>query len=383
MELYVHIPFCVRKCRYCSFVSFIGSEHYYQEYIELVLKEAELRLTEVNEPVKTVYIGGGTPSLLPVPVFKKLLKGLYQIFSLNNVTEYTCEANPGTLTEKWLECAAENGINRLSVGMQAFQEEHLQMLGRIHHHSDVVRSLTIANQAGINNINLDLIFGIPNQTLTQWLETIDKAISLHPCHISAYGLIPEDGTPLYKDINEGVLSLPDPEKERIMYDEAIRRLSHYGMEQYEISNFSFPGKECIHNIGYWTQIPYIGLGISAASMVGVKISDDGISYIRKCNPESYQDYKYMIENKKLPDNIEKINCSEARFETMMLGLRMNKGINDDCFKKMHGKTVTECFGKKMNKFINDGLIIHDKGYWRMTRRGFDIQNMILVELMED
>lgn len=383
MELYIHIPFCARKCRYCSFVSFAGQESFFEEYTELVIKEAKKRLSEIEEPIRTVYIGGGTPSLLPVHVFRKLLKDLSGIYSMDKVTEFTCEANPGTLTRDWLDCAAENGVNRLSIGMQAFQHKFLKILGRIHDYDAVSDSVRLARRAGISNINLDLIFGIPGQSRAEWAETIDKAVSLRPSHISAYGLIPEEGTPLNEDIKRGKLTLPDPDTERAMYDDAIKRLIQCGMLQYEISNFALPGKECVHNTGYWSQVPYIGLGISAASMVHVKISAAGMTYERKTNPDSYLSYKTMILDNALSPASEKINPSDSRFETMMLGLRMNKGVSEKRFFGLHGKSVSECYGSKLDRMMDEGLVMFENGCWKLTRRGFDIQNAILVELMED
>lgn len=383
MELYIHVPFCVRKCRYCSFVSFTQKENLFEEYTELILKEARQRSGEICEPVHTVYIGGGTPSVLPVPVFRKLLKGLRTIYDMDSVKEFTCEANPGTLSDDWLACAVEYGVNRLSVGMQAYQPELLKTLGRIHQFDAVAQAVEMSHMAGIQNINLDLIFGIPGQSLPQWADTIGHALSLHPSHISAYGLIPEEGTPLYEDIQAGILTLPDPDDEREMYDYALNQFRQDGMAQYEISNFAIPGRECIHNIGYWSQVPYIGLGISASSMTNLSITDAGMTYIRKTNPASFSGYQKMVNESQPNPDPEYIGPSESRFETMMLGLRMNKGVSDETFRKMHGLSVHESFGSKLEKMMDAGLLIHENGYWKMTRRGLDIQNMLLVELLDD
>ena len=277
MELYVHIPFCVKKCRYCSFASFSASGTEQEAYIRLLLKEAESRHGEITEPVTTVYIGGGTPSRLKPSFFRTLTEGLRRICGLEDVIEFTSEANPGTVNREWLDAAAEAGVNRLSFGMQAYQASLLTLLGRIHRFHDVKESVSMAREAGFTNISLDLMFGIPTQTREQWAETLEAALSLQPRHISAYGLIPEEGTPLFRDLENGTLSLPDPEEERDMYDDAIRLLSENGFCQYEISNFAVPGYECMHNIGYWTQVPYIGLGLSAASMTGVYNGPDGMS----------------------------------------------------------------------------------------------------------
>jgi len=228
MELYIHIPFCKKKCRYCGFTSFTGKEAFYEKYINLLIKEAEHRCGEVNEPIRTVYIGGGTPSLLPVSLFRKMTECLRDIFNLNEVSEYTTEANPGTLSLSWLEMAAFQGINRLSVGMQAYQRKLLDVLGRIHQYEDVVRSVEQIRKAGINNINLDLMFGIPTQTKEDWAQTLKAALSLKPGHISAYGLIPENGTPLLRDLESGSLELPDSEDERQMYEYAINILQDNG-----------------------------------------------------------------------------------------------------------------------------------------------------------
>ena len=382
MELYVHIPFCRKKCRYCSFTSHVGTETEYEEYTALLLKEAEDRKNEVSEPIRTVYLGGGTPSLLPAGIFSKLLAGLRDIFDFSQVTEFTSEANPGTVTGEWLHSAVNSGINRLSLGMQAKQDHILSLLGRIHRFEDVVLSVEMARKSGIGNISLDLIFGIPGQTVAEWRDTLDAALSLHPDHISAYGLIPEEGTPLYCDLEKRLLELPDPDDERLMYDEAISIFSDNGLYQYEISNFARKGFECRHNIGYWTQIPYIGLGVSAASMTDIAAGPNGISYTRRTNPDSGEHYRRMIINHFPPPSVQQITPAEARFEAMMLGLRMNDGIGEETFSRMHGMPVNQCFGN-LEDLLHKGLLLHKDGRWKMTRRGFDIQNSILVELMEN
>lgn len=381
MELYVHIPFCRQKCRYCSFTSHAGTETDYEEYINLLLQEAEIRKNEPEEAFKTVYIGGGTPSVLPPSLFDKMSEGLRNNFDLTGIEEYTVEANPGTVTPEWLDTALKSGVNRLSLGMQAFQPKLLSLLGRIHCFESVKESVFAARQSGFRNINLDLIFGIPGQRISDWQETLEAALSLSPEHISAYGLIPEEGTPLKLDLDMGILQLPDPDEERQMYSVAIDMLRRHGLFQYEISNFARAGFECHHNIGYWTQIPYMGLGLSAASMTGIRYSSSGMSYDRRTNPDSMKNYIHMLNHM---DSVhsEKIFPKEARFETMMLGLRLNRGIHDEDFQRMHGVSVEACYGDRLRKMMSKGLIQHEDHYWRLTSRGFDIQNSILVELME-
>ena len=383
MELYLHIPFCARKCEYCSFVSFLPSAQQKDEYIRLLLLEGRLRKKEFTEPVHTVYVGGGTPSLLSAEQLRYLFGGLEDLISFDNCIETTIEANPGTLKKDFVLAAAEAGVNRISFGMQAYQETILKRLGRIHSFPDVIESVQLARHYGIDNINLDLIFGIPGQTLDDWKATLDAALSLEPLHISAYGLIPEEGTPLYERLVKGEQVLPDQETERDMYDLALEELDKKGYRQYEISNFAKEGFECLHNIGYWSQVPYIGLGVSAASMLITKQSEDGLWCTRRNNPETIRDYEQMV-SRDTPDTYitEKITPREARFETMMLTLRMNRGIDDLRFEKMHGISIESCYGTKMEELQRKGLIKHEGGSWFLTRRGMDIQNSILVELME-
>ena len=382
MQLYVHIPYCRQKCRYCSFVSFPGQESGIQAYIDLLLQEAQIRKNEVSEQITTVYIGGGTPSMLSSEQIRRLITGLQDTFDLTGVCEFTTEANPGTVTKDWLDTAASLGINRISFGMQAFQDHLLQLLGRTHTFDDVKKSASQARESGIDNISLDLIFGIPGQTLSEWNETTDAALSLAPFHLSAYGLIPEEGTPLYCDLDNKRLNLPDPESEREMYDSFIQKTRLSGFSQYEISNFARNGYECQHNIGYWTQLPYLGLGVSAASMTGIRYNSDGMSYVRSVNPGTLEAYEKAISIG-LPAEQEQVTPQEARFETMMLGLRMNRGVSDAEFLTKHRLTIQQCYGDKLFDLEQNGLIVHENGAWRLTARGFDIQNSVLVELMDD
>lgn len=381
MELYVHIPFCKQKCRYCSFASFTGREGYREKYIRLLLREARLRKDEVSGPFTTVYIGGGTPSLLSPAQLSGLIEGLRDVFGLDSVTEFTAEANPGTVTREWLDAAVSGGVNRISFGMQAYQEELLRLLGRIHTFEEVRESVWLARQSGIGNINLDLIFGIPTQTLSAWSETLDAALSLGPSHLSAYGLIPEEGTPFMHDLETGILTLPDPETEREMYGLALEKTAGSGFRQYEISNFALEGRECLHNIGYWTQVPYLGLGVSAASMTGVRRGSDGMTYLRCVNPDSIGKYEEYAGRGRLPE-YERISPAEARFETLMLGLRMNCGVKEEDFLRIHGIAIGQCYGRKLAEMEKRGLLLHENEAWRMTARGFDIQNSVLVELMD-
>ena len=383
MLLYVHIPFCLRKCRYCDFVSFPMQKGEDQAYIRYLLQEARNRSQDVTEPIQTVYIGGGTPSLLSADSLKTLISGLRSALSFSSVSEFTVEANPGTLSPEWLQCAREQGVNRISLGMQACQESLLSLLGRIHDFQAVEESVYQIRKAGFQNLNLDLMFGIPTQEAKDWTQTLEKALQLHPEHISAYGLIPEAGTPLFQDLQNGKLQLPDPETERLMYDRTIQRLAEAGYRQYEISNFAREGFSCRHNIGYWKQIPYLGLGLSAASMLHPRRTDTGLVYTRSVNPADMKAYMQMIENSGIGyGETEFISEAESCFETFMLGLRMNEGVSETDFLRLHGYPIPQNLREKMTLLAQQGLMIHEKGAWRLTRRGMDIQNAVLVELME-
>ena len=383
MELYLHIPFCVRKCAYCSFVSFPAAAEEKDAYVASLLREAELRQSEADGPVETVYIGGGTPSLLSPSQLRRLIAGLREYYEIRPDAELSMESNPGTLTAAFLDTAVSAGVNRLSLGMQAYQPEILQFLGRFHSFEEVSRSVSMARAAGLNNLNLDLIFGIPGQTLSDWDETLDAALSLSPDHLSAYGLIPEEGTPLQRRLENGEAVLPDPDMEREMYDLAIRKLRAADLEQYEISNFARKGYECRHNIGYWTQVPYLGLGLAAASMrILEQQTGLGLTCLRTTNPSDPATYQEMIRSGNLSAAVrETISPEESRFETMMLSLRMNRGVSESRFLVMHGVSIDEVYGEKLEEMRKKGLMRHENGAWSLTRKGMDIQNAVLVEFM--
>ena len=380
MELYIHIPYCRQKCLYCDFASYAGQESTMAAYVDALLTEARSMAHYAKDtPISTVFIGGGTPSLLPPALLQRLLKGLKELFTIPDGIEFTSEANPGTLTAQWLDAAVSCGLNRLSMGMQARQEGLLKALGRIHSHDDVISSVSVARAGGISNISLDLMFGLPGQTAEMWKETLDAALALTPQHLSCYGLIPEDGTPLKRELDAGRLLLPDEEDERIMYDMALDTLARNGFLQYEISNFALPGYECRHNIGYWTRVPYIGLGASAASFLNTPGGG-----LRLTNPATIHGYISMAEANAWRRR-ERISLlpADARFESLMLGLRMNRGVSEAEFEAAHGTALEMLYGKTLRRFESEGLMLHQDGFWRLTRRGMDLQNAILVELMDD
>ncbi len=383
MELYVHLPFCRQKCRYCDFASWAGMEDRMDFYTELLLREAKDRKGDMEGPADTVYFGGGTPSLLPPALLKRLIRGLRDTPGIREGAEFTAEANPGTLTQEWLEAALEGGINRLSLGVQARQDALLSELGRIHRFREAEESVAMARRAGFRNLSLDLMFGLPGQTMADWRETLEAALSLSPEHISAYGLIPEEGTPLMADLESGRLRLPEPEEERDMYDLLRRVLSAHGFEAYEVSNFARPGYACRHNLGYWTQVPYLGLGLSAASMVRMEKKNAGVSYLRLSNPRNWKEYEETVLHPEKGGREETpVDPPEARFETLMLGLRLTRGVSEEEFEALHGLTLEAFRGERLRRLQAQGLMKHEGGRWFLTDRGMDIQNRVLVELMD-
>ncbi|MBR6165687.1 MAG: radical SAM family heme chaperone HemW [Clostridia bacterium] len=383
MEIYIHIPFCARKCEYCSFVSFTGKDDRIDAYLLALLEEASLRKNEITEKITTLYIGGGTPSLLKPEQLRFLFQELRKTIPFGDLQEITMEANPGTLTESLLREMSDAGVNRVSMGMQSSDDSELKRLGRIHLFRDVVRSVELLNAYGLHNFNLDLIFGLPGQTRISWMKTLHDAIMLNPKHISAYGLIPEEGTPLDARLKTGEWALPDPEVERDMYEDALRILRQTGFIQYEISNFAREGFRCLHNIGYWTQIPYMGLGVSAASMAVTDTHEAGMHCRRRTNFTSLDKYIQYVSDGRIPaEPDDVISPAEARFETIMLSLRMNQGISERGFFRMHGRTVEECYPEQLAKMEKAGLLLHRNGAWVLSRRGMDIQNSILLEFMD-
>lgn len=366
--LYVHVPFCASKCAYCDFASYAGRAADMPRYVEAVVREIERRGELAGHPrADTVFLGGGTPSLLDEIHIARILEALFQSFVIEPAAEITCECNPGTLTAAFVRMIRGAGVNRLSLGAQASQSRLLRLIGRIHNWGEAIASMEFARAAGFDDINLDLMFGLPTQTVADWQEMLLAAVELSPTHLSCYGLIVEEGTPICRDIDAGKLALPEEETERQMYELARQTLAEHGFHQYEISNFARPGHECRHNIGCWTRVPYLGFGAAAHSFF-----DDR----RIMNPAGLDDYLAGE-----PPRTEAISNEEARFESLMLGLRMTRGVRDEDFTRMHGTSIVVAFGEKLDKPIRAGLLEWRDGALRLTRAGMDLQNSVLVDLM--
>lgn len=376
IALYVHIPFCLRKCAYCDFASYPGMLAHAQAYLEALSLELNAQAGRFEAcRVKTVFIGGGTPTLLSGKQVRRLLDGVRACFPVAADAEITMEGNPGTVTAENLTAYRDAGVNRLSLGMQAVQDGLLATLGRIHRLRDVEEAVRLARAAGFENLNVDLIYGLPGQTLGDWRETLETALLLSPQHLSCYALIVEEGTRLALDLQEGRLSpLPDEEAERAMYAAAIDAAKAAGLLQYELSNFARPGFECRHNLAYWACEPYLGIGCAAHSYMQER---------RFGNTEHVGAYIAALRAGKSPQTTcEALTQQERIFERAMLGLRLTRGMDETRFTRDFGVSPDAVWGEKLKRLIDGGLLARQGNFLRLTRRGMDVQNAVLVELME-
>ncbi len=366
LGLYVHIPFCRQKCAYCDFPSFAGRESSMEAYVNRLIAEMKERQNPYAV-IATLYIGGGTPSLLPPGLMERILWELRGHFNFLPDAECSCECNPGTVTEDFLRVLKKGGVNRLSFGAQARQERLLRMLGRIHTWDQVRESVVMAHEQGFTDLNLDLMLGLPTQTLSDMEETLLSAVALSPTHLSCYGLIVEEGTKMHAMVESGQWELPPEETERDMYELCRTILFRHGFSQYEISNFSLPGHACRHNMDCWRRKEYIGLGSAACGFL------NGVRYR---NPPALDDYLAGT-----PPEETVISPEDARFESLMLGLRTMEGVSEEVFSQMHGISLWDAYGEKLKKSLNLGLVVRENGFLRLTRRGMDVQNRVLVDLL--
>lgn len=372
IELYVHIPFCVKKCDYCDFLSAPAGRDTQEQYVQALLHEIQTEGGRRKEPVASVFIGGGTPSILEADLLEKILKALYRCFYIEKEAEVTMEANPGTLTLEKLRICRENGVNRLSLGLQSPDDTELASLGRIHDYQQFLESYQMAREAGFHNVNVDLMFGIPGQTRDGWEKSLRIVAALNPEHISAYSLIIEEGTP-FAARN---LALPDEDTEYQMYEDTARILGEYGFEQYEISNYARDGKACIHNIGYWTGVSYLGLGLGAASLM------DGCRFT---NTTSLERYTTASRKPDFPDNIRKdlieLTCQEQMEEFMFLGLRLRSGISKAEFAQRFGIPIEEIYGDVIRRYKELALLQEENGRIFLSRHGIHVSNTVMADFL--
>ena len=369
LELYLHIPFCIKKCDYCDFLSGPSTRAGQEAYIYALLREMKAVSALEKRPVDTVFIGGGTPSVPECDVMEKLLQGMQESFCFQKDAEITIEANPGTLTPKKLELYRKYGINRISIGLQSPKDEELKVLGRIHNYEQFQESYQMARAAGFSNINTDLMFAIPGQSYEGWMENLRTVAELGPEHISAYSLIIEDGTPFSKR----ELDLPDEDTEYRMYEDTAKVLEEYGYHQYEISNYARRGQECRHNEGYWQRKDYIGLGLGAASLIGNE---------RFTNTTDMQEY---LENsgitEQIRNNREILTREDEMAEFMFLGLRMTEGVSKAEFQEYFGTAIEKIYGKVLEKYKHQGMLVEKEDRIFLSRAGIHVSNVVMADFL--
>lgn len=375
LELYVHIPFCVKKCNYCDFLSAPASERTYDAYVSRLLAEiGTAGLAYKADGVTSVFIGGGTPSVLSAAQMRQLLRLLKDSFPVLPYAEITVECNPGTLDAEKLQAYYEAGVNRLSIGLQSADEKELRMLGRIHTFEQFVQNYELARKTGFKNINVDIISAIPGQKINDYRQTLLKVTALKPEHISAYALIIEEGTPFYEQMRRNLLQLPSEEVDRQMYQMTKDLLRQSGYERYEISNYARPGFECRHNTGYWLRKNYLGIGLGAASC---------IENVRFANIADLSGY-LKTDAADLPHvyaQREELSERAQMEEFMFLGLRLMRGVSAEDFQKQFSLTMESVYGEVIQKQLNQKLIKQTKTGYCLTDYGIDISNYVMAEYL--
>lgn len=376
LELYIHIPFCVKKCAYCDFLSGPQDEETIEQYVISLLDEINAHGLKTSYEVTSIFLGGGTPSILCKSQMQRIFEVLKSSFTISQDAEITIEANPGTVTREKLETYRTCGINRISFGLQSSNNEELKLIGRIHTYEDFLESFRLARECGFDNINVDLISAIPKQTMTSWEETLKSVIKLNPEHISAYSLIVEEGTPFAKMYGEGCPNekdLPREEEERRIYYRTEELLKEAGYHRYEISNYAKEGKECRHNLGYWERKEYLGIGLGSASLIG------NTRYSNTADLPRY--IKCAKEPDKIKEDIQVLSTQEQMEEFMFLGLRKMEGIVEKEFNVSFGISIDEIYGIQLEKFLKEGLLKRKEGRIMLTRRGIDVSNYVFAEFM--
>ena len=369
MEIYIHIPFCIRKCDYCDFLSGPSGPEEQADYVQALLREIQAVEEGEGRSVSSIFIGGGTPSVLDERLLGDILREIRNRFKMEEDAEITIEVNPGTANIGKLQAYREMGINRLSIGLQSPQDRELKILGRIHNYGQFLETYQEARTVGFDNINIDLMSAIPDQTYEGWVKNLRTVAELEPEHISAYSLIVEEGTPFAAR----KLNLPDEDTEYNMYEATAQILKEYGFEQYEISNYARKGRKCRHNVGYWTRQDYLGFGLGASSLYGKE---------RFANTA---DMKKYLENSKNPEKIREKEPSLTRedemAEFMFLGLRMTKGISKADFQRCFGCTIESVYGEVLEKYESMELLLEKDGRIFLSREGIHVSNSIMAEFL--
>ena len=404
LELYLHIPFCVRKCAYCDFLSFPAEKEIQKQYVNCLIEEIRQFDLAEDYVVSTIFFGGGTPSVLEGSEIMRIMQAIRERFpDIREDAEITIECNPGTLTEEKLQIYQKAGINRLSLGLQSADQEELKLLGRIHTYNQFKENFYLARRIGFANINVDLMSALPGQSEESWQETLRFVCDLEPEHISAYSLIVEEGTPLYDEYGEmcadlekygdyasmpkrlqtkyeGCKCLPDEETDRNMYHHTKTTLAKLGYERYEISNYARPGYACRHNIGYWTGVEYLGLGLGASSLVGGKrfqVTADLNRYLVFTKEELAAGAQY--------EEIHELSRQERMEEFMFLGLRLTGGVRTAEFERRFGVAMEAVYGEVIERLLKEGLLeasVQTDSHIRLTEYGLDVSTYALAEFLQ-
>ncbi len=381
LGMYFHIPFCVKKCLYCDFLSAPADEATKKGYMEALCEEtAGSALKYKKYGVETIFLGGGTPSVVPVEWVEGLIAVIREHYHMEQCSEVTMEVNPGTVSPQALERYKMAGVNRLSIGLQSSHNEELAVLGRVHTWEQFMETYQAARDVGFDNINVDLMSALPGQTLSRYRETLENVVALTPSpeHISAYGLILEEGTPFYVNYEKGCLAVPDEDTDRVMYHETKRFLEKMGYHRYEISNFAREGYECRHNCGYWQREEYVGFGIGAASL---------IENVRFQNSSDLK--HYLQEPMGCGQGFHVLNRREQMEEFMFLGLRMTEGVSLEVFQKLFGCTMESVYGDVIQKNRQEGLLEIFSGSrtdedcvrLALTEFGIDVSNYVMAQFL--
>lgn len=377
-SLYVHVPFCVCKCKYCDFYSVTVDNELVERYIEAVERELQLYIGLLSRPLATIYVGGGTPTSLSVPHLRRLLGNLKKFTGPG--TEYTIETNPGTLDKDKLGLLRFMNVNRISIGAQSFHDDELKSLGRIHTSRDIVQSVEMVRSAGFDNLNLDLIFALPGQSLQKWRDNLSRAMELAPEHLSCYALSYEHGTEFHTRLTRGELHEIEDEEQLRMYDTAIYTLMNAGFEHYEISNFARPGLRCRHNLVYWFNCPYIGVGPSAASSFIHETFTTRRTNIRNM----HRWVSAMIDdNTPPPGETETLNISMSMAETLMLRLRMREGMRLTNFGYRFGMSFEDAFPQSIPRHLADGGLVMNGEKLMIPRERIFVANSVLADIVHE
>ena len=370
LSLYVHIPFCKSKCLYCDFPSFANRENLMSDYINALIKEINMKATKYI--IRSLFIGGGTPSYLSEGDLEKLLKCLDKLNFKENA-EKTIECNPGTISDNKLKIIKKYNINRISIGLQSVDNNILKSIGRIHTFEQFKENYQKIRKYGFNNVNIDVMFGLPNQSVKNYINGLKEIINLKPDHISAYSLIIEEGTPFFKDYENEKLNLPNEDQEREMYHKGKELLELNGYNQYEISNFAKDNKMCFHNIQYWKCNEYLGVGAYSSSFIDSK---------RIKNVQDIKEYIHLIDNNKSTEIIENINnLNDNMEEFLFMGLRMIEGIEKLEFERRFKKNIYSIYNSQINNNIKKGLLLDKDERIKLTPLGIEFSNEVMCQFI--